>query len=103
MDKHGSDIFHHNLGNTDEVLMNFDMPSRRTVSRKGSQDVIIASTGNFESLFIFSKYYVHQAMRKKSFTVFLTCLAIGTMLDPIIIFKRKTIPKEEFPESMIND
>lgn len=72
-----------NLGNMDEVPVSFDMPSNYTVDQKGVEDVKITSTGH----------------EKCNFTLVLCVTADGTKLPPMVIFKRKTLPKEKFPES----
>ena len=70
------------IGNMDDTLMNFDMPPSRTVNPVGEKTVYIKTTGN----------------EKSHFTVVLACLADGTKLPkPMIIFKRKTMPKEDIP------
>ena len=38
---------------------------------------------------------------KSNFTVVLGCMADGTKLPPVIIFKLKNVPREEFPEGVI--
>jgi len=38
---------------------------------------------------------------KSRFTVVLTCLADGTRLKPMIIFKQETMPKEKFPPGVV--
>ena len=38
---------------------------------------------------------------KSSFTLVLACTASGQKLPPMIIFKRKTVPKEKFPPGII--
>lgn len=73
------------IGNVDEVPVSFDMPSRFTVDQKGSQDVSIKTTGG----------------EKSNFTVLLGCTAEGGKLPPMLIFKRKTIPKGNFPKGII--
>jgi hypothetical protein len=40
-------------------------------------------------------------MKKKNFTVILGCMADGTKLPPVCIFKLKNIPKERFPDGVI--
>ncbi|KAJ1202141.1 hypothetical protein NDU88_005942 [Pleurodeles waltl] len=66
------------IGNMDETPMTFDLPSNRTVASLGDKTVLLRTTGN-------EKYH---------FTVILSCLANGTKLRPVIIFKRKTLPKK---------
>ena len=61
--------------------MNFDIVGNRTIDAKGKKTVLIKSTGH----------------EKSSFTVVLTCMADRTKLKPMIIFKRKTMPKLKFP------
>ena len=67
------------IGNMDETPMNFDMPPSRTVNTAGEKSILIKTTGN----------------EKNHFTVVLACLANGTKLKPKIMFKRKTMPKED--------
>ncbi len=69
------------LANMDEVPLTFDIPMHRTVEKKGEKMVPIKTTGH----------------EKSSFTVVLSCTASGKKLPPMVIFKRKTIPKEKFP------
>ena len=69
------------IGNMDEVPMCFDMPPDRTVNSKGEKTVQIKTTGH----------------EKSHFTVVLSCCADGTKLPPLLIFKRKTMPKERMP------
>ena len=57
----------------------------KTVNSKGQKTVLVNTTGH----------------EKSRFTVVLTCLADGTRLKPMVIFKRKTIPKEKFPPGVI--
>ena len=63
----------------------FDMPSARTVNAKGAKTVLVNTTGH----------------EKSRFTVVLACLADGTKLKPMVIFKRKTLPKENFPPGVL--
>ena len=65
--------------------MNFDMPLTRTVDTSGKKTVSIKTTGN----------------EKNHFAVVLACMADGNKLPPMIIFKRKTMPKEEIPSGVI--
>uniref|UniRef100_H3A0T2 HTH CENPB-type domain-containing protein n=1 Tax=Latimeria chalumnae TaxID=7897 RepID=H3A0T2_LATCH len=69
------------IGNMDETPMNFDMPSNRTVDSKGSKTVLVKTTGH----------------EKTRFMVVLACMANGTKLKPMVIFKRKTMLKIKFP------
>lgn len=65
----------------DEVPLTFDIPVNRTVDKMGARTVNVRTTGN----------------EKASFTVVLACQANGQKLPPMVIFKRKTVPKENFP------
>lgn len=69
----------------DEVPLTFDIPVNRTVEKTGTSTVSICTTGN----------------EKSSFTVVLGCQANGQKLPPMVIFKRKTLPKEKFPAGVI--
>lgn len=60
-----------NIGNMDEMPVWFDMPSARTVATRGEKTVTISTTGH----------------KKSCFTVVLSCLADGTKLKPMVIFK----------------
>lgn len=73
------------IGNMDETPMCFDMPSTRTINKKGDKTVMIRTTGH----------------EKTHFTVVLTCTADGGKLPPMVIFKRKTPPKETFPSGIV--
>ena len=75
------------IGNMDETPMNFDMPPSRTVNTAGEKSIIIKTTGN----------------EKNHFTVVLACLADGTKLKPMIILKRKTMPKDEIPPEVVHE
>lgn len=81
--KNGYEI--NQVGNMDETPMNFDMPPTRTMNSSGDKTVLIKTTGN----------------EKSHFTVVLACLADGTRLKPMIIFKRKTMPKEYIPPEVL--
>ena len=79
---------HYNLqliGNMDETPLNFDMPPNRTVHAAGDKTVVIKTSGN----------------EKNHFTVVLGCMADGTKLMPMIIFKRKRMPKEPIPAGVL--
>lgn len=71
--------------NMDEVPMTFDLPMNRTVDKIGTKSISIKTTGN----------------EKSSFTVVLSCCSDGGKLPPMVIFKRKTIPKENFSTDVI--
>ncbi|KAL1466297.1 hypothetical protein MTO96_026772, partial [Rhipicephalus appendiculatus] len=73
------------IGNADETLVRFDMPSSTTVCESGAKEVKLLSTGSEHS----------------RFTVMLSCTADGRKLPPFIIFKRKTLPKEAFPRDVV--
>ncbi|KAG5831790.1 hypothetical protein ANANG_G00282950 [Anguilla anguilla] len=73
------------ITNMDEVPLTFDIPVNRTVEKTGTRTVSIRTTGN----------------EKSSFTVVLGCQANGQKLPPMVIFKRKTLPKEKFPAGVI--
>lgn len=69
------------IGNMDEVPLTFDVPSNRTVDLKGIKTVAIKTSGH----------------EKDHFTCVLACCADGTKLPPMLIFKRKTMPKGKLP------
>lgn len=74
-----------NLGNMDEVPVSFDLPRHWTVDEKGKKDIAVTTTG-FE---------------KCGFTVVLAVTANGSKCPPLVIFKRKTVPKERFPIGIV--
>ena len=74
-----------NIGNMDETPVWLDMPSARTVNTVGEKTVLVKTTGH----------------EKNRFKVVLSCLADGTKLKPMIIFKRKTVPNFPFPAGVI--
>ena len=65
--------------------MTFDLPSNTTVNELESRTVSIRTTGH----------------ERTNFTVVLTCMADGTKLPPIVIFKLKNIPRGNFPSGVI--
>ena len=73
------------IGNMDETPLSFNLPSNTTIEHSGSKTVSILSTGH----------------ERSNFTVVLACLADGTKLPPVIIFKLKKVPREEFPDGVI--
>ncbi|CAI5770390.1 pogo transposable element with KRAB domain [Podarcis lilfordi] len=73
------------IGNMDEVPLTFDVPSNRTVDRKGAKTIAVKTSGH----------------EKTHYTVVLSCCADGTKLPPMLIFKRKTFPKEVIPRGVV--
>ena len=73
------------IGNMDETPITFNMLSNRTVNKIGEKTVLVKTTGH----------------EKAKYTVALGCMADGTKLKPIVIFKRKTMPKEKFPKGVL--
>lgn len=71
--------------NMDEVPLTFDIPLGRSVAEKGEKTVTVRTTGH----------------EKAHFTVVLACCADGTRLPPMLIFKRKTLPKAVFPPGVV--
>lgn len=76
---------HAQIINFDEVPLTFDCPPNRTVTSTGDKCVNITTSGH----------------EKTSFTCVLACTASGEKLKPMLIFKRKTIPKEDFPPDVL--
>jgi len=72
------------LGNMDEVPLTFDVPSNKTVDVKGVKTIMIKTSGN----------------EKKHYTVVLACYADGKKLPPLLIFKRKMLPKDIIPHGI---
>jgi hypothetical protein len=73
------------FGNMDEIPISFDIPDIRTVDLKGTRNIELITTG----------------AEKCNFTVILCVTADGGKRDPMVIFKRKTIPKEDFSNGII--
>ena len=69
-----------NIINMDETLMYFDMPGNTTVDKVGRKTVSVKTTGH----------------ERQHFTVVLACQANGKKIRPLVIFKRKNMPKETF-------
>jgi len=67
-----------------EVPLTFDVPSNKTVDVKGAKAIMIKTSGN----------------EKTRYTVVLACCADGTKLPPLLIFKRKTLPKDIIPHGI---
>ena len=72
------------IGNMDETPMFFDLPSNTTIDHKGTKTVTIRTTGH----------------ERSSFTVVLACMADGSKLPAVCIFKLKNLPKEKFPHGI---
>ena len=73
------------IGNMDETPVFFDMVGNKTVNQAGEKTIWVKTTGH----------------EKQRFTVVLACLADGTKLPPMVIFKRKTLPKKKFPKGVL--
>ncbi|GFX48072.1 HTH CENPB-type domain-containing protein [Trichonephila clavipes] len=71
------------IGNMDETPVTFDMIGNKTIDMKGTKTTHIKTTGD----------------EKSHFTVVLSLLS-GTKLKPMVIFKRKTVPKPNFPKGV---
>lgn len=71
------------IGYADETPVWFDMPSNTTVLEKGAKQVKLLTTGNEHS----------------QFAVMLACAADEKKLSLFIIFKRKSLLKDEFVTS----
>ena len=65
--------------------VSFNLPNNTTVKQRNTKTVSILSTRHEHS----------------SFTIVLSCMADGTKLPPIIIFKLVNIPREEFSDDII--
>ena len=72
------------LGYMDEVPLTFDVPWNKKVDVKGAKTIMIKTSGN----------------EKTRYTVVLACCADGTKLPPLLIFKRKTLPKDVIPHGI---
>uniref|UniRef100_A0A023GJZ4 Putative tigger transposase n=1 Tax=Amblyomma triste TaxID=251400 RepID=A0A023GJZ4_AMBTT len=72
------------IGNADQTPLTFDMPRNTTVNEKGARSVLVKTSG----------------AEKQRCTVMLAVTADGRKLPPYVIFKRKTIPKGNFPRGI---
>ncbi|CAI7837100.1 unnamed protein product [Closterium sp. NIES-53] len=70
--------------NVDQTPLWLEMPSERTVEEVGSRSVLVRSGG----------------YQKEWVTVMLACTASGEKLKPWVFFKRKTVPKGDFPSDI---
>src|SRR3989337_2707201 len=74
------------IANMDETLVTFDLSSNNTINETGARSISIRTTGH----------------KKTNFTVVLSCMADGTKLPPLIIFKLKKISRGNFlPEVVV--
>lgn len=80
---HDTELY--NIGNMDEVPISFDLPKSRTVNLKGAKEITVCTTGH----------------EKTNCTVVLAITYDGSKLPPMVIFKKKNIPKEKFPSNII--
>jgi len=67
-----------------EVPLTFDVPSNKAVDVKGAKTIMIKTSGN----------------EKTHYTVVLACCADGTKHPNLLIFKRKTLPKDVIPRGI---
>ena len=74
------------MANADETTINLDMPPNYTLEKKGVKEVLLKTTG----------------CEKLRLTVMLAATSEGRKLPPLLILKRKTLPKSEaFPKDVI--
>jgi len=62
----------------------FHRIKQKTVDVKGAKTIMIKTSGN----------------EKTRYTVVLACCTDGTKLPPLLIFKRKTLPKDVIPHGI---
>jgi len=68
----------------DETPLTIDLPGNLTIDECGTRTVNIRTTGH----------------ERSHFTVVLACMADGTKLPPLIIFKLKNVPRISFPSNV---
>jgi len=74
------------MANADETAIYLDMPPNYTLEKKGVKEVLLKTTG----------------CEELRLTVMLAATADGRKLPPLLILKRKTLPKSEaFPKDVI--
>ena len=73
------------IANMDKTPVTFNLPSNITIDEIGAQSVSIRTTRH----------------EKTNFTVVLTCIANGTKLSLLIIFKPKKIPCGNFSQELL--
>ena len=61
----------------DETLITFNMPPKRTINNTSEKNIKIHTTGN----------------EKNRVTIVLACCGDVSKIKPMVIFKRKTVPK----------
>ncbi|CAI7849341.1 unnamed protein product [Closterium sp. NIES-54] len=71
--------------NADQTPLWLEMPATTTVEQMGVKSVPIRSAG----------------YQKERVTVMLACTATGEKLKPWVFFKRKTLPKGDFPNDVV--
>ncbi|CAI7730058.1 unnamed protein product, partial [Closterium sp. NIES-54] len=79
--RHEYDIDNRYIINADQTPLWLEMPATTTVEQTGVRSVPIRSGG----------------YQKERVTVMLACTATGEKLKPLVFFKRKTLPKGDFP------
>ena len=85
MAQHSLNVEYEHVGNMDEISISFNLPASRTINLKDAKVISIRITGN----------------EKNNFTVVLAVIKDGLKLPPAVIFKRKTVPKENFPKRVL--
>lgn len=75
------------FGNMDEVAMNFDMPTKRTMndSIEGVRSILVRTTGH----------------EKSHFTAVMSCTGDGNELPTVVILKRKMVPKFKVSDGVL--
>jgi len=73
------------IKNMNKTLMAFNLPNNTIIKQFNIKTISILTTKHKHS----------------NFTIILTCIANGIKLLPVIIFKLKRVPREEFPDGVI--
>ena len=68
----------------DEIPLWFDLSYNFTIDHKGIKTVSICTIGH----------------KRSSFTVVLACMAAGSKLPAVCIFKLKNLPRKNFPHGI---
>ena len=75
------------MANADETAIYLDMPPNYTLEKKGVNEILLKTTG----------------CRKPRLTVMLAATVDGRKLPPLLILKKKALPKSEaFPKDVID-